>query len=99
MFGFENLFLALAAGCLFAVLLVILVGFLGCCLGLTVVSMKELFPVRKRNLNKYSPEMQEALTEYYNTKNAERRKDIPKTIMIFVCSLSIIICAVLQICS
>lgn len=44
----------------------------------------DFLPLRKRNLNKYSKEMQEALSEYYRKKEAERRREMPITVILTI---------------
>lgn len=58
-----------------------------------------LLPLRKRDLSKYSKEMQEALSERYHKKEAERRREMPITVIFtilfliqtIVCTLGVIL--------
>ena len=43
-----------------------------------------LFPLRKRNLSKYSKEMQESLSEYYRKKEEKRRSEVPVTVVLTI---------------
>ena len=40
--------------------------------------------LRKRNLSKYSKEMQESLSEYYRKKEEKRRSEVPVTVVLTI---------------
>lgn len=50
-----------------------------------------LFPLRKRDLSKYSKEMQESLSEYYRKKEEERSSEIPVTVVLAILFLALTI--------
>lgn len=54
-----------------------------------------LFPLRKRDLSKYSKEMQESLSEYYRKKEEKRRSEVPVTVVLTILFLVLTICCTL----
>lgn len=48
----------------------------------------DLFPLRKRDLSKYSKEMQDSLFEYYRKKEEKRRSEVPVTVVLTILSLA-----------
>lgn len=51
----------------------------------------DLFPLRKRDLSKYSKEMQNSLFEYYRKKEEKRRSEVPVTVVLTILSLAMTI--------